>query len=166
MYITEHTTSAKSYESNGEAEKAVSKVKMLIKKVVCGKGDFRVAFSRLRDAPMVNSIMSPAPLMFRRALRFPGLPSLPDGVDELAAGEEKQVSKVVAKEKKNSKTSGYGRLVVELEEGLHILLQDMATKLFDIEAQVVRYPQEDSIKADTVLLLRKKAVSWAPSVGA
>ena len=73
---------------------------------------------------------------------------------------------MVAKEKRNSKTSGYGRSVVDLEKGLHVLLQDMATKLFDIEAQVVRYPQEDSIKADTVLLLRKKAVSWAPSVGA
>jgi hypothetical protein len=32
----------------------------------------------------------------------------------------------------------YGRRVVELEEGLHVLLQDMTTKLFDIEAQVVR----------------------------
>ena len=138
MYITEHTTSAWNHESNGEAEKAVSKVKMLMKKVVHGKGDFRVAFSRLRDAPMVNSKMSPARLMFRRALRFPGLPSLPDGVDEIAAGEGEQVSKVVAKENRNSKTSGYGRSVVDLEKGLHVLLQDMATKLFDIEAQVVR----------------------------
>ena len=43
---------------------------------------------------------------------------------------------MVAKEKRNSKTSGYGRFVAELEEGLHVLLQDMATKLFDIEAQV------------------------------
>ena len=56
--------------------------------------------------------MSPACLMFRRALRFLGLPSLPDGVDKLAAGEEKQATKVVAKEKRNSKTSGNRRSVV------------------------------------------------------
>ena len=43
---------------------------------------------------MSNSKLRPARLMFRRALRFPGLPSLPDGEDELAAGEEKQMRKV------------------------------------------------------------------------
>ena len=32
----------------------------------------------------------------------------------------------------------FGRDVVDLEEGLHILLQDNATKLFNIEAQVIR----------------------------
>ena len=54
------------------------------------------------------------------------------------AGVEKQAKKVVAKEKRNNKVSRFGRSVVELEEGLHILLQDNATKLFNIEAQVIR----------------------------
>ena len=54
------------------------------------------------------------------------------------AGEEKQARKVAAKDKRNSKVSNFGRKVVELEEGLHILLQDDKTKLFDIEAQVIR----------------------------
>jgi hypothetical protein len=76
--------------------------------------------------------------MRRRALRFPGLPSIPDGEDELAAGEAKQGSKVAAKEKRNVKVSKYGRAVVELEEGLHVVLQGMDTKRFDIKAQVVR----------------------------
>ena len=93
-----------------------------MKKVVHGKGDFRVAFSRLIDASMCNSKMRPARQMFRRALRFPGLPALPDGRDNFAAGEEKQAAKVAAKERRNSKTSLYGRSVVELEEGLCILL--------------------------------------------
>ena len=85
MYITEHTTSAWNHKSNGEAKKAVSKVKILMKKASHGKNDFRVAFARLRDSPMVNSKMSPVRLIFRRALRFTGLPSLPDGVDKFAA---------------------------------------------------------------------------------
>ena len=137
MYITDHTTSAFNHESNGEAEKAVSRVKDLMKKIAHAKGDFRVAFSRLRDAPMSNSKMSPARLMFRRTLRFPGLPILPDGVDEVVAGEEMQARKVVAKEKRNSKALNFGRAVVELEEGLHVLLQDDTTKLFNIEGHIV-----------------------------
>ena len=76
--------------------------------------------------------------MFHRVLRFPGLPILPDEVDEVKAGVEKQAKKVVAKNRRNSKVSQFGKDVVELEEGLHILLQDNATKLFDIEAEVVR----------------------------
>ena len=138
MYIMAHTTSAFNSESNGEAERSVARVKVLMRKVSHGKGDVRVAFARLRDSPMVNSKMSPARLMFRRALRFPGLPHLPDGEDEFAAGEEKQARKVADKEKRNTKVLVYGRREVELEEGLHVLLQDMTTKLFDIEAQVVR----------------------------
>ena len=110
----------------------------MIKKVSHAKGDLKVAFARLRDSPMANSKMSPARLMFRRILRFPGLPVLPDNVDEVVAGEEKQARKVVAKDKRNSKVSNFGKEVVELEEGLHILLQDDTTKLFDIEAQVIR----------------------------
>ena len=62
-----------------------------------------MAFARLRDSPMANSKMSPARLMFRRILRFPGLPTLPDNVDEVVAGEEKQARKVVDKEKRNKK---------------------------------------------------------------
>ena len=54
MYITDQTTSGYNHESNGEAEKSVSRVKGLIKKVAHAKGDFRVAFARLRDAPMAN----------------------------------------------------------------------------------------------------------------
>ena len=54
------------------------------------------------------------------------------------AGEEKQARKVVAKEKRNSKVSTFGRAVVELEEGLRVLLQNNTTKLFNIEGQVVR----------------------------
>ena len=46
--------------------------------------------------------------------------------------------KLWRKKKKNNKVSRFGRNVVELEEGLHILLQDNATKLFNIEAQVIR----------------------------
>ena len=53
--------------------------------------------------------MSPARLMFRRTLRFSGLPIFPDGVDEVVAGEEKQARKVVAKDKRNSKVSKFGR---------------------------------------------------------
>ena len=97
-----------------------------------------MAFARLMDSPMANSKMSPARLMFRRMLRFPGLPILPDNVDEVVAGEEKQARKVVDKEKRNKKESKFGKQVVELEEGLHILLQYNHTKLFDIEAQVIR----------------------------
>ena len=52
MYITDHTTSAFNHESNGEAEKSVSRVKGLIKKVAHAKGDLKVAFARLRDAPI------------------------------------------------------------------------------------------------------------------
>ena len=138
MYITPHTTSAYNHESNGEAEVGVAKVKALIKKVAHSKGDFDLAFSRLRDAPTRHSKLSPARLMFRRILRFPGLPSLPDDVDEVAAGQVKQARKVSAKEERNAKVSRFGRKVVELEEGLHVLLQDDRTKLFDIEAVVVR----------------------------
>ena len=76
--------------------------------------------------------------MFRRTLRFPGLPIVPDNVDKVVAGEEKQARKVVDKEKRNEKVSKFGKEVVELEEGLHILLQYNQTKLFDIEAQVIR----------------------------
>ena len=47
--------------------------------------------------------------MFRRTLRFSGLPIFPDGVDEVVAGEEKQARKVVAKDKRNSKVSKFGR---------------------------------------------------------
>ena len=82
--------------------------------------------------------MSPARLMFRRVLRFPGLPILPDEVDEVAAGVEKQAKKVMAKVNRNSKVSHFGKDVVELSEGLHVLLQDDASKLFNIEAQVMR----------------------------
>ena len=90
MYITDHTTSGFNHESNEEAEKAVSRVKCLMKKIANTKSNIRVAFSRLRDAPMSNSKMSPARLMFRRTLRFPELPILLDGADEVVAGEEKQ----------------------------------------------------------------------------
>ena len=44
----------------------------------------------------------------------------------------------MAKDKRNTKVSKFRREVVDLEEGLHILLQDDKTKLFNIEAQVVR----------------------------
>ena len=54
------------------------------------------------------------------------------------AGEEKQARKVVAKDKRNTKLSQFGREVVELEVGLHIFLQDNKTQLFDIEAKVIR----------------------------
>ena len=101
MYITSHTTSSYNSESNGEAEKSVFRVKGLLKKVAHAKGDINMAFARLRDSPMANSKMSPARLMFRRTLRFPGLPILPDNVDEVVAGEEKQARNVVDKEKRN-----------------------------------------------------------------
>ena len=87
---------------------------------------------------MSNSKMSPARLMFRRVLRFPGLPILPNEVDEGVAGAEKQAKKVVAKDKRNSNVSHFGKSVVDLEEGLHILLQDNDTKLFNIKAQAIR----------------------------
>ena len=103
MYITTHTSSSYNSESNREAEQSVARVKGLLKKVVHTKGDFNLAFARLRDSPMANSKMSPARLMFRRILRFPGLPTLPDNVDEVVAGEEKQARKVVDKEKGNKK---------------------------------------------------------------
>ena len=92
----------------------------------------------MREAPMSNSKMSPARLMFRRVLRFPGLPILPNEVDEGVAGAEKQAKKVVAKDKRNSNVSHFGKSVVDLEEGLHILLQDNDTKLFNIKAQAIR----------------------------
>ena len=57
---------------------------------------------------------------------------------EVVAGEEKQARKVVAKDKRNTKLSQFGREVVELEVGLHIFLQDNKTQLFDIEAKVIR----------------------------
>ena len=138
MYITPHTTSSYNSESNGEAEKCVSKIKSLVKKVAHAKFDFNVALARLRDAPMSNSKMSPARLMFRWVLRFPGLPILPDEVDEVAAGVEKQAKKVAAKANRNSKVSRFGKDVVDLSEGLHVLLQDDTSKLFNIEAQVMR----------------------------
>ena len=62
-----------------------------MKKISHAKGDFRVAFARLRDAPMSNSKISPARLMFRRTLRFPGLPILPDGVDEVVGGSKNRL---------------------------------------------------------------------------
>ena len=96
----------------------------MVKKVAHAKGDFNVSFARIRDAPMSNSKMSPARLMLRRILRFPGLPVLPDNVDEVVAGVDKQARKVVAKDKRNTKVSQFGKEVVELEEGLHILLHD------------------------------------------
>ena len=105
----------------------------MIKKVAHAKGDFNVAFARLRDSPMANSKVSPARLMFRGTLRFPGLPILPEDVDEVVAGEEKQARKVVDK-----KVSQFGKEVVKLEEGLIILLQDNKTTMFDIKAQVIR----------------------------
>ena len=138
MYITSHTTSGYNHKSNGEAEKGVSKVRALIKKVAQAKGDFDLAFSRLRDAPTRPSKMSTARLMFRRILCFPGLPSLPDEVDEVAAGAKKQARKVAAKKGRNAKVSRFGRNVVKLEEGLHVLLQDQKTKLFSVEAVVIR----------------------------
>ena len=116
----------------------MSKVKALIKKVADSKGDFDLAFSRLCDAPTRHSKMSAARLMFRRILCLPGLPSLPDKVDEVAAGGEKQARKVAAKDGRNAKVSRFGRKVVELEEGLHFLLQDQKTKLFNVEVVVVR----------------------------
>ena len=112
-------------------------MKALFGKVDHEGGNIKVAFSRLRDAPMSNSKLSPARLMFRRALRFPGLPSLPDGLDEVTAGVEKQLRKVADKNRRNSKTSRYGRAVVELKDGLHVLLQSQGTKRFDKKAQVV-----------------------------
>ena len=60
MFISDHPLSPFNHESNGEAKKVVLRVKGLMKKIAHGKGDFRVAFSRLRDAPMSNSKMSPA----------------------------------------------------------------------------------------------------------
>ena len=128
MYITPHTSSSYNSESNGEAEKLVSRVKGLLKKVAHAKGNFNMAFARLRDSPMANSKMSPARFMFRRTLRFPGIPILPDNMDEMVAGEEKQAWKIVEKEKRNEKVSKFGKEVMELEEGLHILLQDNQTK--------------------------------------
>jgi hypothetical protein len=115
----------------------VHKIKILIK-TEHSKGDFNVALARLRDSPMSMSKMSPSRLMFCRVLRFPGLPILPDKVDEVVAGVEKQAKKVSAKADRNSKVSRFGKDVVELEEGLHVLLQDNKTKLFDIEAQIKR----------------------------
>ena len=56
----------------------------------------------------------------------------------MAAGTEKQARKVCAKESRNTKVSKYRRSVVELKEGLHVLLQDQKTKLFNIEAVVSR----------------------------
>ena len=103
-----------------------------MKNIANTKSNFRVAFSRLRDAPMSNSKMSPARLNFRRTLRFPELPILLDGVDEVVAGEEKQARKVAAKEKRNTKVSNFEREVVELEEGLYVLLLDNRTKPFNI----------------------------------
>ena len=44
----------------------------------------------------------------------------------------------MAKNRRNFKVSQFGKDVVDLDEGLHILLQEDATKLFDIEAQVIR----------------------------
>ena len=121
-----------------QTKKSVARIKGLLKKVAHAKGDFNMAFARLRDSPMANSKMSPASLMFRRILRFPVLPLLSDNVDEVAAGEEKQARKVVDKEKRNKKVSKFGKEVVELEEVLHVLLQDNQTKLFDNKAQVIR----------------------------
>ena len=92
-----------------------------------------MAFARLRDSSMANSKMSPARLMFRGTLRFPGLPILPEDVDEVVTGEEKQARKVVDKT-----VSQFGKEVVKPEEGLLILLQDNKTTMFDIEAQVIR----------------------------
>ena len=138
MYITHHRTSPFNSRSNGEAEKCVHKIKILIKKTQHAKGDFNVALARLRDSPMSMSKMSPSRLMFRRVLRFPGLPILPDEVDEVVAGVEKQAKKVSAKANRNSKVSRFGKDVVELEEGLHVLLQNNKTKLFDVEAQIKR----------------------------
>ena len=43
----------------------------------------------------------------------------------------------MAKNKRNAKVSQFGKEVVDLEEGLHILLHDNSTKLFDIEPNVV-----------------------------
>ena len=86
-------------------------MKALLKKVAHSKGDFDLAFSRLRDAPTRYSKLSLARLMFRRILRFPGLPSLPDDVDEVAAGQVKQARKVSAKEERNAKVSRFGRNV-------------------------------------------------------
>ena len=121
-----------------QTKKSVARVKGLLKKVAHAKGDFNMAFARLRDSPMANSKMSQASLMFRRILRFPVLPLLSDNVDEVAAGEEKQARKVVDKEKRNKKVSKFGKEVVELEEVLHVLLKDNQTKLFDNKAQVIR----------------------------
>ena len=110
----------------------------MVKKAALVKGDFNVALARLRDSPMSHSKMSPSRLMFRRVLRFPGLPILPDDVDEVVAGVEKQAKKVSAKADRNAKVSRFGRGVVELSEGLRVLLQDNKSKLFNIEAQVMR----------------------------
>ena len=56
----------------------------------------------------------------------------------MAAGVEKQAKKVAAKINRNSKVSRFGKDVVDLSEGLHVLLQDDTSKLFNIEAQVMR----------------------------
>lgn len=120
MYITPHRTSAYNSRSNGEAERQVGRLKLLMKKVSMDKGDMEVAFSQMRDAPTACSKMSAARIMFRRALRWPGLPQLPDEVDEVAAGVARQANKSDAKKKRNEAVSRYGRKVVELSEGLRV----------------------------------------------
>ena len=100
--------------------------------------------------------MSPTRLMFRRILRFPGLPCLADEVDEVAAGSDKQARKVAAKEGRNAKLSRYGRSVVELEEVLHVLLQDQKTKLFNVarllpESELAMATGEARISGDSCL---------------
>ena len=125
MFITKHTTSAFNSQSNGEEERAVGKNEALMKKEDYEKANFKMTFSRLRDAPMMNSKMTPTRFMYRHALRFPGLP---DVEDELVAGEEKQCSKFAAKEKRNMHVSKYGRAVVKLEEGLRVVWQDIKVR--------------------------------------
>ena len=51
MYIIEHTTSAYNSELNGEGERAVGKIKALLKKVIYDKANFKVAFPAKRMRP-------------------------------------------------------------------------------------------------------------------
>ena len=92
-------------------------------------------------------------------------------MDEVAAGQVKQARKVSAKEERNAKVCRFGRKVVELEEGLHVLLQDDRTKLFDLEAVVVRvceggrsaYVQAENRGGRTTTFLRNRFMIKDPA---
>jgi hypothetical protein len=138
MYITHHGTSPFHSQSNGAAEKCVGRIKILMKKVHADGGDMRMAFARLRDAPSATEKLSASRIFFRRQLRFAGLPELPDGEDEVEAGRDKQVAAERAKDRRNQRVSKFGRSVVELKEGLAVVVQDERSRKFDIPAVVQR----------------------------